>query len=73
VFLDENFRYGGGRGGPPCQACKQPIRSGDRTKRVEFQNDPDGTKGLTGEYHLACSKRFESLARVINLNPWGGR
>ena len=72
MFLDDKFPYGGGRSGPSCRACKQPILPGDRPKRVEFQNDPDGTKGLTGDYHLACSKRFASLAHVINLNPWSG-
>jgi hypothetical protein len=48
------------------------ILPSERTKRVEFRNDPDGSKGLTGEYHLACSRPFESLAHVINLNPWSG-
>jgi hypothetical protein len=37
---------------------------------VHFQNDPEGTEGLTGLYHLQCGKRFQSLARVINTNPW---
>jgi hypothetical protein len=40
---------------------------------VEFQTDPNGTDGLTGDYHLECSKPFASLAYVVNLNPWSGR
>ena len=72
MFLDDKFSYGGGPHGPLCQACKQMILPTDRTKRVEFRNDPDGSKGLTGEYHLACGMRFESLAHVLNLNPWSG-
>jgi hypothetical protein len=59
-------------GGPHrwCRACKNPIRQGERATRVEFQTDPDGIKGLTGDYHVACSGVFASLAYVINLNPW---
>ncbi|QRM31289.1 hypothetical protein [Microvirga sp. VF16] len=71
MFLDDKFSYGGWSG-PSCQACKQPILPSDRIKRVEFQNDLDGTKGLTGDYHVACSKPFASLANVINFNPWAG-
>jgi hypothetical protein len=40
--------------------------------RVYFQNDPDGTQGLTGTYHQQCSRRFASLARVVNMSPWRG-
>ncbi|EIM24580.1 hypothetical protein MicloDRAFT_00052950 [Microvirga lotononidis] len=71
VFLDDKFSYGGWSG-PSCRACKQPILPSDRVTRVEFQNDPSGTKGLTGDYHLACSRPFASLASVINFNPWAG-
>ncbi len=72
VFLDDKCFAGGGRGGPSCQACKRPILPSERQTRVEFQNDPDGSKGLTGDYHLACGRRFESLAHVINMKPWSG-
>jgi len=57
--------------GPLCQACKQPILKSERMVRVDFQNDPSGSKGLSGNYHLICSKPYASLARVINLNAWG--
>jgi hypothetical protein len=53
-------------------ACCQPIRQGQPATRVEFQTDPDGAQGLSGMYHLQCSKVFQSLARVVNMNPWGG-
>ena len=72
MFLDDKFPYGGGPSGPSCQACKRMILPSDRTKRVVFRNDPDGSQGLTGDYHLACSRRFEALAHVINLTPWCG-
>jgi hypothetical protein len=54
-------------------ACKQPILKHHRATRVEFQTDPHGIDGLTGDYHLECSRPFASLAHVVNLNPWGGR
>jgi hypothetical protein len=73
VYLDENFAFGGGGDRvPSCCACKQPIREGERSIRVEFRTDPKGTEGLTGEYHLACGKPFASLARVVNMDIWGG-
>jgi hypothetical protein len=57
-------------GGASCKACRQPIWPGEPTTHVEFQNDPSGALGLTGIYHRPCGKRFLSLARVINMNPW---
>jgi hypothetical protein len=72
MYLDEGFAFGGGHGGPSCRACNQPILEGERATHISFRSDPDGTRGYTGDYHLACSKPFASLARVINLNPFGG-
>lgn len=72
MYLDEDFAAGGGHSGSWCCACKQPIQDGERTKRVDFSNDPTGDKGLTGDYHLLCARPFVSLARVVNLNPWRG-
>jgi hypothetical protein len=67
--------YGTIGGGPPrrydsCLACKQEITPGQHATRVEFQNDPDGSGGLSGRYHMTCSKPYQSLARVMNMNPW---
>jgi hypothetical protein len=62
----------GNPGRPSCRACCQPIWQGQPATRVEFQTDPDGAQGLSGMYHLQCSKVFQSLARVVNMNPWGG-
>ena len=59
-------------GNPWCRACRKPIWQGQPATRVDFQNDADGSRGLTGMYHLQCSKIFQSLARVVNMNPWGG-
>jgi hypothetical protein len=66
VYLDEPFSAGGGYLGPTCRACKNPIEKNERATRVDFSSDPDGAKGLTGDYHLACSKPFASMARAIN-------
>jgi hypothetical protein len=73
VPLDGSLFEGGRFGRRWCLACKQPILTQQRATRVEFQSDPEGLNGLTGEYHVERSKPFASLARVINLNPWGGR
>jgi hypothetical protein len=58
--------------GPWCASCKAPITKGQRSVRIRFDNDPHGFRGLTGEYHEPCSKPFQSLAHVVNLN-WFGR
>jgi hypothetical protein len=71
VFLDEQLPAGGG--GPSCRVCKQPILKGQASTRIAFDHDPSGTKGLTGEYHVACSKPFASLARAINMLGRFGR
>ena len=69
MLLDEsNF---GGHSGPWCCACRQPILESQNKTRVEFANDPQGLKGLTGDYHAQCSKPFASMARVINMRSFG--
>jgi hypothetical protein len=71
VFRDETSAGGGGGWRPrTCRACKQPILKDHRATRIEFRTDPSGAEGLTGDYHVACSKPFASLARVVNMNPW---
>jgi hypothetical protein len=37
---------------------------------VHFNDDAHGFNGL---YHEPCGRPFASIARVLNLNPWGGR
>jgi hypothetical protein len=63
---------GSGPYGPVCTSCREPITTGQRSVRINFENDPHGHRGLTGLYHEHCSKAFQALARVINLN-WSGR
>jgi hypothetical protein len=69
MLLDGTNFEGGGYGGHWCKACRQPILFQQPSTRIEFQNDPDGTKGLTGMYHRECGRPFASLARVVNLDP----
>jgi hypothetical protein len=57
---------------PSCRACRQPIWQWQPTTRVDFQSDPDGVRGLTGTYHQDCAKPFQSMAQVLNMNPWSG-
>lgn len=63
---------GGGPEGPYCTSCREPIVEGQRGVRIDFNNDPQGHRGLSGLYHEQCSKPFAALARVANLN-WFGR
>jgi hypothetical protein len=69
VFVDEPFPFRRGRNPRCCCACRQPIAEGQRSARVEFNNDPSGANGFTGDYHLACSRPFASMARIINWTP----
>jgi len=65
VYLDEPYFSGGGHG-RVCRSCKEPIRDSERFTRVTFVTDPDGAKGLTGDYHDVCSKPFASIADAIS-------
>ena len=67
MYLESSFPGGGGD--RECLSCRQPILRDQASTRVAFQSDPHGHRGLTGHYHLACSKVFASLARVVNMNP----
>jgi hypothetical protein len=53
--------------GPWCTSCKAPISSHQRSVHIRFANDPHGFRGLTGEYHEACSKPFASLANTLDM------
>jgi len=64
--------FGGDPERPWCRSCKLPIQKGQQSVHVRFQTEPLGDRGFTGTYHRACGRPFQSLARVINLNPWRG-
>jgi hypothetical protein len=49
----------------------QMIGPSEPVTRIYFQTDPEGTQGLTGTYHRLCARRFQSLARAVNMSPWG--
>jgi len=61
---------GGDPRGPLCKACRRPIGPGQPFRTVRFDNDENGFNGV---YHDPCGRPFESLARILNINPWVGR
>ena len=65
MYLDETMRSGGESNPPRCRGCKQPIGKGEHTTHVHFDEDPDGAKGLTGDYHAHCGRTFGSIARAL--------
>ncbi len=75
MYLDEPPISGGGHFGPTCLACKNLILEGQHAKRIDFASDPDGARGLSGDYHTACSKPGHrlALARAINVMSRFGR
>jgi hypothetical protein len=72
MYFDEDSfsKGGGGFEGPPCKACRQPIMPGQPSTRVEFVRDEHG---MSGDYHKACSKPFDSLAYALNMLSRFGR
>ena len=58
---------GGGPHEPWCTSCKAPITDGQRSVRIAFDHDPHGYQGLTGIYHVHCSRPFQSLARALKV------
>ncbi len=69
--MDYNPKWAGGSNDPTCTSCQRPITSDQRSKRIDFTNDPHGYRGLSGLYHVECSKPFDSLANAINMMSLG--
>lgn len=69
----QEFSKGSGFGRGWCLSCRQPIGDNEPATRVEFASDPAGRQGLTGDYHVPCSKPFASLARVFDVMSRFGR
>ena len=69
MYFDEPFSSGGWSG-PFCRSCGGPITPAQEALRITFHHDPDGARGFTGDYHLACGKLFAELARVMNMPVW---
>ena len=69
--MDYNPKWGGGSNDPTCANCHRPITADQRSKRIDFANDPHGYRGLSGLYHVECSKPFDSLANAINMLSFG--
>jgi hypothetical protein len=73
VYLKEDQPGGGGAHDPWCRSCKEPIRQGQKMVRIHFASDPNGAREMTGPYHAACSKPFDSMAQAINMMSRFGR
>jgi hypothetical protein len=69
----QDFSNGGGCGRGWCLSCKQPIHENEPSARIEFASDPSGIQGLTGDYHVPCSKPYASLARALDMLSRFGR
>jgi hypothetical protein len=67
VAFDPMPACGSGPNEPWCTSCRAPITEGQRSVRVDFNHDPHGHQGVTGVYHVECSKPFASLARALNM------
>jgi hypothetical protein len=58
--------------GPMCRSCKRPIDKGQPMENIRFEVDPDGKlEDLNGPYHAVCARPFQSMARIINMKPFG--
>jgi hypothetical protein len=71
VAFDPMPSGGSGPHGPWCMSCRRPITTEQRSVRIHFRIDPHGHRGFSGPYPVQCSKPFESLARVINMDWYG--
>jgi len=68
MYLNDGF-FGGGSEGPFCKACKQPILKGQPATRIIFDA---ASRDMSGDYHRACSKPYDSLAHTLDmLNRFG--
>ena len=56
-----------------CWACRQPIYENEPSTSVETASVPTGLGGLTGEYHVRCSRPFASLACALDMLSRFGR
>jgi hypothetical protein len=63
----------GGPYEPLCMSCHAPISENETSVRIDFEQDPHGHRGLSGEYHEACSKPFASIAYALKALSSFGR
>lgn len=58
---------GGDPRGPWCRKCGQPVRPDQPSTKMYFAEDPDGTRGLTGEWHGECARPYwDKLSPVLD-------
>lgn len=53
--------------GPWCAHCKAPITDDQRRINLQFDVDPHGFDGLSGDYHESCARPFQSFAHALKL------
>jgi hypothetical protein len=44
--------------GPWCPKCGQPVTPDQPSTEMHFQEDPDGSRGLTGKWHGECARPY---------------
>jgi hypothetical protein len=64
MYLEEGVSGGGGYEGRVCKGCQLLIMPGEPVARVALDHDPGG---MSGDYHTACGKPIQALARALNM------
>jgi hypothetical protein len=64
MYLEDGVAGGGGFEGRPCKGCQLLIGPGQAVTRVALDHDPNN---MSGDYHEACGRTIQSLARALNM------
>jgi len=66
---------GGDPRGPHCPKCGHPIREGEKSTLMHFDQDPDGSRGLSGRpWHSECARPYwDKLTPLLNRLQQFGR
>jgi len=60
--------------GPWCPKCQLPVKPGDPATRMHFTEDPDGSKGISGQlWHGECARPYwDKLTPLLErMKGWG--
>jgi hypothetical protein len=64
---------GGDPRGPTCPKCRRPVREGEPSTRMHFQDDPEGVRGLSGLWHGECARPYwDTFSWVLDPRLAGG-
>jgi hypothetical protein len=63
---------GGDPRGPCCKGCKAPITQDQASIQMHFREDPDGSRGLSGQWHSECARPYwDTITPLLNrLKSW---